>query len=335
MDDMLLPIVMSRTPQRISFAGGGTDIKDYYEKGYGAVISSTIDKYVYVTVKPHAPIFHEQFRLNYAESEIVDRIDDIRNDIARECLRLAPIDSALYISVVSDTPGQSGLGGSSSFAIGLLKALHALRGERVSATQLVDEAVRVEVEMLRRPIGKQDQVAVAFGGFNYIRFEAGGDVMIAPVQMDAPAMRDLFRHLQLFWTGMSRDAGDVLREQADNTPSRMAELDAIREQAEILRGLMRDGVDIAAFGRALDEGWRLKRRLATAISNDRIDRWYDAAIAAGALGGKLCGAGGGGFLLFVTPKDRQAAVSRALPDLMETPARFEQSGTRLTAPFAD
>jgi D-glycero-alpha-D-manno-heptose-7-phosphate kinase len=328
-------LVMTRTPQRISFAGGGTDLFDYYGADYGAVLSTTIDKYVYVTVKRHGAVFAEKYRLNYHESEIVGSLGEIRNEIARECLRLVPVDPPLYISVVGDLPAASGLGGSSSFAVGLINALHAMRGERISPAQIAEEAVHVEVKLLKRPIGKQDHVAAAFGGLNYFRFNADGSLNVVPYTGSAEDMDRLFGHFQLFWTGIDRDSTTVLAEQKRNTASRMDELTELREQANALSILMRRKLDIEAFGRMLDEGWRIKRSLASTISNSRIDQWYDAACAAGAFGGKLCGAGGGGFLLFVVPRDRQAAVRTALSDLREVPIAFEPVGSRLILPYLD
>ncbi|MFN3076281.1 MAG: GHMP kinase [Alphaproteobacteria bacterium] len=328
-------LVMTATPQRISFAGGGTDLADYYGTGFGAVLSTTIDKFVYVTVKQHGAGFQEQYRLNYAETENVNSLDEIRNDIARECLRLVPVPPPLYISTVGDLPAASGLGGSSSFAVGLLKALHAMRGERISPAQVAEEAVHVEVDVLKRPIGKQDHVAAAFGGFNYFRFNADGTLNLVPHSGAIAGLNHLFDHFQLFWTGISRDSASVLTEQKHNTRNRMEELDAMRDQAEALSLMLRGRLDVKAFGQTLDEGWQLKRRLASSVSNDRINHWYQVATAAGAIGGKLCGAGGGGFLLFVTPENRRAAVRAALSELQQIPIAFEPSGSRLILPYLD
>lgn len=328
-------LVMTCTPQRISFAGGGTDLAEYYKTGFGAVLSTTIDKYVYVTVKCHGPVFPERYRLNYHESENVGSLDEIKNEIARECLRLIDIDSQLYISTIADLPAGSGLGGSSSFAVGFLKALHAMRGERVSAAQVAEEAAHVEIEVLKRPIGKQDHVAAAFGGFNYFRFQADGSLGIAPQSGDVEGISRLFDHFQLFWTGISRDSASVLSEQKQNTASRLAELDAMRDQAEALSRELATGIDIVKFAAMLDEGWCLKRRLASSISNNHIDSWYDAARAAGAMGGKLCGAGGGGFLLFVAPPERHEAIRTALGGLCEIPIGFEPHGSRLILAHRD
>ena len=320
-------LVITRTPMRISFAGGGTDLPDFFEKETGTILSTTIDKYVYVTVKRHGELFNEAYRLNYAEAELAQSLGEVKNEIARECLRLVPVETPLYISTVGDVPASTGLGSSSSFAVGLLNALHALRGEEVSPAQLFDEAVRVEVDVLKRPIGKQDQAAAAYGGFNCFRFATNGTVQLephSPLQMN---FTNLFEQLQLFWTGICRDSASVLKEQKKNTADRMENLRRMCDLAKHLSNQVRNELDIGIFGRALDEGWQLKRSLASTISNDAIDSWYQKARNAGAIGGKICGAGGGGFLLFVTPPTDQDAVRRALGELQELPFKYEPQGS--------
>jgi len=325
-------MVMTRTPLRVSFAGGGTDLDDFYRHECGAVFSTTINKYVYVTVKPHGALFNEAYRLNYAEAELAHSLEEIRNDIARECLRLVPVDPPLYISTVADLPSASGLGSSSSFAVGLLRALHTLRGERVSSAQLVEEAVHVEVNQLKRPIGKQDQAAAAYGGFNVFRFQPDGMVGLEPHSPLPETLEILFSHIQMFWTGITRDSQDVLSEQKRNTANKLAYLRTMRDQAEELSRLVRNTFDIETFGRIIHDSWMLKRGLASTISSDRIDRWYDIAREIGAFGGKLCGAGGGGFLLLIAPPDRHAKISRALEELTEIDIDYEPRGTRLMFP---
>ncbi|MDX1428701.1 MAG: hypothetical protein R3282_00375, partial [Rhodothermales bacterium] len=292
-------LVMTCAPLRVSFAGGGTDLCDFYEKEDGVVVSSAIDKFVYVTIKRHGRIFRENYRLNYAATEHVNELDEIKNDIARECLRLVPVEPPLYISTVGDVPAESGLGGSSSFAVALLKGLHAMRGERISPSQLAEEAAHVEIDVLARPIGKQDQSAAAYGGFNCFRFLANGTTSLEPHSPISVDLGSLFEHIQMFWTGIARESASVLTEQKQRTGDNIEYLRAMRDQAEELNGLMRRELDIELFGRVLDEGWKLKKELASSISSSEIDAWYERARGAGALGGKLCGAGGGGFLLFV------------------------------------
>jgi D-glycero-alpha-D-manno-heptose-7-phosphate kinase len=329
-------LIVTRTPLRVSFAGGGTDLAAFYERDYGAVLSTAIANYIYVTVKPHSRLFNEPVRLNYSKSEEVSQIDEIENDIARECLRFMEIEPPIYISTVGDHPASTGLGGSSAFTVGLLNALHAYRGERVTASQLAEEASHIEVDVLGEPIGKQDQYAAAFGGVNFFRFNPGGSVTVEPLQPRG-YMSELFGHLLMFWTGHQRDAGVVLAEQQRNTEKKRDSLVEMRDHAHELQDLMSNGrpMDPERVGRILDHGWQLKRQLAGTISNRQIDTWYDRAIEAGASGGKLCGAGGGGCILFVVPPDRQDTVRAALSDLMEVPVRYEVHGSRVLLPPGD
>jgi len=318
---------MTRTPLRVSFAGGGTDLPGFYERENGAVLSTTIDKYLYVTVKRHGVLFNEGFRLNYSESEQVQQLDDIKNHIARECLRLLSIEPPIYISTVADLPEFSGLGSSSSFAVGLLNALHVFRGERASAGQLAEEASHVEIEVLQRPIGKQDHYAAAFGGLNLFCFLPGGRVTVEHQRLPEGTVQTLFEHLLMFWTRIRRDAGSVLLEQQRNTASKLELLRAMREDARRLQGFMCNGFDLLEFGRVLDDTWARKRQLASGITTAQIDAWYGRARDAGAVGGKICGAGGGGFLLLVMPPERTAAVRQALAELDEVPIRYEAQGS--------
>jgi D-glycero-alpha-D-manno-heptose-7-phosphate kinase len=326
--------VMTRTPLRISLAGGGTDLAAFYEHEYGQVFSTAINKYMYVTVKRHSELFYEPIRINYSKTEQVNDIGEIENGIARECLRLLEIEPPVYVSVVGDMPASTGLGGSSSFAVGLLHALHALRGERVSAGQLAEEASYIEIDVLKEPIGKQDQYAAAFGGLNVFRFNPGGRVTVEPQRVSADRLMQFFEHTLLLWTGMQRDASSVLAEQKQNTPAKLGVLKQMRVHAEQLRTMVAEGsFDPIVVGRILHESWQKKRELAKSISTAQIDEWYDSAIAAGAEGGKLCGAGGGGFLLlFVRPENRRR-VRSALSELMEVEVRPEVHGSTVWLPF--
>jgi len=328
-------LVVTRTPLRVSFAGGGTDLPGFYEREYGAVLSTTVDKYLYVTVKRHGELFNEGFRLNYSSTEAVGTLAEVKNNIARECLRLLQVEPPLYISTVADLPEFSGLGSSSSFAVGLLNALHAYRGERPSAAQLAEEASCVEIEMLRRPVGKQDHYAAAVGGLNFFCFLPDGKVTVEHQRFPAGSIGTLFNHLLMFWTGIRRDAGQILEEQQRNTVRKLEVLRAMRNHARTLQGLIQNGFDPLAFGRILDETWQLKRQLAGAITNERIDRWYDLAKSAGAVGGKICGAGGGGFLLLLSPPQCREPVRQALAELTEVPLQYEAQGTRVLLPFIE
>lgn len=323
-------MVITRTPLRVSFVGGGTDLAAFYESTYGAVLSTAINKYIYVTVKRHSDVFDEPIRLNYSISEQVQKIDEIENDIARECLKFLNIEPPLYISTVGDLPASSGLGGSSSFAVGLLNALHAFKGDRVSAGQLAEEASFIEIGVLKEPIGKQDQYAAAFGGLNCFCFKSGGGVTVEPVPLNNGMLKTLFNHVLTFWTGHTRDASSVLSMQKKNTTHNMELLMKMRDQVHELQNLFSHrNYDVRDFGRILDEGWQLKRGLAENVSTKQIDEWYFRARKAGAWGGKLCGAGGGGFLLFVLPPEHKDQVRHALLDLKEVPVEPEVHGSQV------
>jgi D-glycero-alpha-D-manno-heptose-7-phosphate kinase len=330
-------LIVTRTPLRVSFAGGGTDLSAFYERHEGAVFSTAIANYIYVTVKPHSPLFNEPVRISYSKSEEVSQIDEIENDIARECLRFMEVGPPIYISTVGDHPASTGLGGSSAFTVGLLNALHAYRGERVTASQLAEEASHVEIDVLGQPIGKQDQYAAAFGGMNLFRFNPGGGVTVEPLQPSRSSLTELFEHLLMFWTGHQRDARVVLSEQQRNTEKKRDSLVRMRDHAHELHDLMSNGrpVDPERVGRILDSGWQLKRGLASTISNNHIDTWYQRAREAGASGGKLCGAGGGGCILFVVDPERQDTVRAALSDLMEVKVSYEVHGSRVLLPPGD
>ena len=322
-------VIVTRTPLRVSFAGGGTDLPQFYETDDGAVFSTAIDKYVYVTVKRHSELFLEPVRINYSRTEQVNEISEIENDIARECLRFLEIEPPIYVSTVADVPASTGLGGSSAFAVGLLHALHSFRGERVSAAQLAEEATYIEIDVLRQPIGKQDQYAAAFGGLNLFCFNRDG-VIVHPQHISRRKLDTIFDSVMMFWTGMQRDASKVLEDQIQNTASKHGCLVQMRAHARRLESMMANGdIDASEFGSVLHESWSMKRRLSNRISTGEIDEWYDLAREAGAEGGKLCGAGGGGFLLLIVKSENKPAVRRALAGLMEMKIRPEVHGSRV------
>jgi D-glycero-alpha-D-manno-heptose-7-phosphate kinase len=322
--------VTTITPLRLSFAGGGTDLPDFYLKHGGAVVSTTINKYIYVTVKYHSTLFNEAYRLSYSTTEHTQSLDDIENDIARECLRLVHVDPPLYIATSADLPALSGLGSSSSFAVGLLYALHLLRGEDVSAGQLAEEACQVEIDMLKRPVGKQDQYAAAFGGLNFIAFQQDGRVQFDPLWLPDDGVDVLFRNSMLFWTGIQRNAGDILANQRARIGDTSHTLIAMRDMAHECRdALLGVGVTPQRLGGLLDAGWRAKRSLADSITSSAIDQSYERALAAGALGGKIAGAGGGGFLYLVAPPECHTAVREALPGMVDVSIQYEPRGARV------
>jgi D-glycero-alpha-D-manno-heptose-7-phosphate kinase len=322
-------LVTTMTPLRMSFVGGGSDFSEFYLQDGGAVLSTAIDKYIYVTVKGHSPLYGEAYRINYSITEHASSLDDIENDIARECLRLVPVAPPLYVSIAADLPANSGLASSSAFAVGLLYALHVMRGEDVSAGQLAEEACTVEIERLRRPIGKQDQYAAAFGGLNLIEFHRDKMVTLDPIWLGDDKLEKLFTSSLIFWTGIQRDAATVLTEQRARINDTREIIAAMRDDALQLRNLLRNGFDLKKFGALLDRNWRRKRELATLISDESIDRWYEMALAAGALGGKVLGAGGGGFLYLVAPPERHPPIRTALAQLPEISFAYEPRGSRV------
>jgi D-glycero-alpha-D-manno-heptose-7-phosphate kinase len=321
-------LVTTQTPLRLSFVGGGSDLPDFYRKETGAVISTAIDKYIYVTVKHHSALFREMYRVNYSVTERSQSLDDIQNDIVRECLRLVPFDPPLYINTSADLPANSGLASSSAFAVGLLYALHQMRGEDVSAGQLAEEACVVEIDVLKRPIGKQDQYAAAFGGLNLIQFHPDGEVSLDHLWL-GEHLSVIFDSSLVFWTGIQRDASMILTEQRGNMGSTHNILATMRDDALHLRDLFRNGFSLGKFGAMLDCNWQRKRQLASLISDERIDQWYESAMKAGGLGGKLLGAGGGGFLYFVAHPERHAAIRQALGSLAEVSIKYEPRGSRI------
>ena len=328
-------MIATRTPLRVSLVGGGTDLPAFYEREPGAVLSTAINHYVWVTVKRHSELFFEPIRLNYKESEEVNHVEELRNDIARETMRFLDIEPPIYISTVGDVPASTGLGGSSAFCVGLLNALHAYKGERVSAGQLAEEACHIEIDILGHPIGKQDQYAAAFGGLNVFRFRPGGSVSVEQQHVPNGQRAELFRSMLMFWTGHQRDANDVLEEQSKNVEHELDRMRRMRDQVDTLQGLLQNGpLDVRAVGELLDEGWRMKRELASHITTDGIDARYEQALAHGAYGGKLCGAGNGGFLLFLAPPERHTELRSALADLVELPVSEEAHGSAIAAPFA-
>jgi D-glycero-alpha-D-manno-heptose-7-phosphate kinase len=331
-----LRAVTTMTPLRLSFAGGGTDLPSYYTQDGGAVVSSTIDRYIYVTVKRHSMLFNEAYRLSYSKTEHVDRLDDIENNIARECLRLVHVDPPLFINTAADLPALSGLGSSSSFAVGLLYALHALKGEDVSAGQLAEEACEVEINKLKHPIGKQDQYAAAFGGLNYIAFRPDGRVHLDPLWLPNDGVTRLFEASMLFWTGRQREASQVLEKQVSRIARTRGEYAKLAEMAVACRDELLAGFDEPSrFGALLDAGWKIKRGLTEGISTSQIDRWYNQALGAGALGGKIAGAGGGGFLYLVVLPDRHEALRAALPDMVDVPFGYDPRGARILSVVND
>lgn len=318
-------MIITKTPLRISFTGGGTDLPDYFNIHDGAVVSAGINKYMYITVNPK---FDHKIRVSYSETEIVDDIDELRHDIVKECMRMVGIKGGIEITSIADIPSGTGLGSSSAFAVGLLNALYTYTGQRPSAEELAKGACDVEISILKHPIGKQDQYAAAYGGINYFEFHKDGSVLRKRIHLDENGARDMRQKLMLFYTGIRRSADDVLKEQKKNTVDKIKVLDYMRDQAVSMSEILATEGFNEKFGQMLHEGWMRKQTLAGSISDPTIGEYYDKAIKAGAVGGKLLGAGGGGFLLFYCDEALQKQVEEAI-GLRRVDFHVSQNGSRV------
>jgi D-glycero-alpha-D-manno-heptose-7-phosphate kinase len=320
-------VIVSRTPLRISFVGGGTDLPVFHEEHGGAVVSTTIDKWIHVVV---APRFEGDVRVSYSRTEIVDDAAHVEHELVREAMRLAGVPRGIEIITLADVPTRgTGLGSSSTVTVGLLNALYAFQGVYKSPMQLAEAAARIEIEILGKPIGRQDQYAAAVGGFNFIEFlPNGGGVRVEPIVCPEDTLKRIQRSLLLFYTGLQRSADGVLGAQraAVEDGRAIAALQRMRDLALDLRERLGNGDD-GALAQSLRENWELKRTLTPDVSTDEVDGWHELAIDAGAAAGKLLGAGAGGFLLLVVPPERQSAVRIALGHLREVPLRFAARGT--------
>jgi D-glycero-alpha-D-manno-heptose-7-phosphate kinase len=292
----------------------------------GCVLSSAIDKYIFVTVKER---FDRKLRIGYTQTEMVDDLDSIHHDLIRESLRLTGIREGLEITTMGDIPSEgSGLGSSSTVTVGALHALYVYSGEIVSAERLAREACGIEIDMLKKPIGIQDQYIAAYGGLCFFEFKQNGEVKVEKVKISADSYRALNDNFLLFFTGMSRQAGTILEEQKRNIKDRIVELREIKQMTSQARTYL-ETENFDSVGTLLNQSWELKKRLSNTISNDRINDIYESSLRAGAIGGKIAGAGGGGFLLLYVPYERQKAVRNALSTLQELPFRLESDGTKV------
>ncbi len=323
-------MIISRTPFRVSFVGGGTDLRAFCSKEPGRVLSTGIDKYVYVAVKRQSAIVEFKYRVSWSRIEFRKKIDDIEHPIVREAFRMLDIDFPIEVSTFADVPANTGLGSSSAFAVGLLHALYALKGKMVTKSQLASQAAHLEIDVLKRPIGAQDHYAAAYGTLSAYTFLPNGEVEVEPVFCDPRVSERIQGKLMLFYTGLTRAAHEVLKTQAAKTADKFESLRKMKALVDPLREVLSSGKNDAEFGRILHENWLLKRGLTKTVSTGSIDRYYEDALRAGATGGKLLGAGGGGFLLFYVEPKKQAAVEKALKSLYRMPFRFDRHGTRIT-----
>ena len=318
-------MVISQTPYRVSFAGGGTDLPAFSKHEFGAVLSTTIDHHMYVTIHRR---FEPSIRISYSKTETSETIDEIQHDLVREAMRLTEIDEPLEITTIGDVPAGTGMGSSSSLTAGLLNALYAHRGQIIGRQHLAELACRLEIDILRKPIGRQDQYASVFGGLNYIRFNTDDTVDVEPVPCKSETLAELEQRTLLLYTGQTRDADEILKQQTDGTAERMPVLRRMRDLADEMRRALAGAGDLDSFANLLHEGWELKRSLGFGISFQKIDEWYEAARRNGAQAGKLLGAGGGGFLLLMAPPWRHRAIREALGRPRELPFRIARHGSR-------
>ncbi len=323
-------MIITRTPFRISFFGGGTDYPVWYEKNGGAVLSAAINKYCYITCRHLSPFFDFNYRIRYNKQEEKKHIHEIEHPSVRECLSFVNFDKRLEMQHNTDIPGMSGLGSSSAFTVGFLKAIHALQGNDVSKERLALDAIHVEQERIKENVGSQDQTIAAFGGFRKISFGGDKKIDVVSVPIREDRKEDLLRHLMLFFTGYQRAASEVAAEQIKNTPHKGAELGRMRAMVDEAHGILVDEHrDLSDFGRLLHETWLLKRGLSSRITTAAIDAFYDAARSTGAIGGKLLGAGGGGFMLLFAPPELHGAIIEKLKPLVHVPFKFEELGSKI------
>ena len=322
-------MIISRTPLRISFVGGGSDLPVFYRRFGGAVVSTSINQFVYVTVNKK---FDEKIRVSYSRTEEARSVQQIKHPLVREAMKLLRIPGGIEITSIADIPARgTGLGSSSSFTVGLLHALHAYAQRYASAEQLAREACAIELERCSEPIGKQDQYAAAFGGLNFIEFNPDDSVNVEPIICKRETMQRIQANMLVFYTGLTRSSGSILKHQQGALSREKKKQSVTRQMRELAWQLRRElqRNQIASFGEIIHEGWCLKKSLASGISSGAIETWYANARKAGAIGGKLLGAGAGGFLMFYAPADRHEAITRALKELRKMDFAFEPQGSRI------
>ena len=323
-------MIITRTPFRISFAGGGTDLRAFYSKKAGKVISTSIHNYIYVVVKRQIGIVEHKYRVNWSKVEFCNEVENIEHPIVREALKKFDIDFPIEITTFTEIPGQTGLGSSSAIAVGLVHALHAIKGEMATKHILASEAAEIEVDILKRSMGKQDHYASAYGNFNIFTFNSDEVVLTEPILYKSEIKENLESNLMLFYTSIKRDASAILETQEEQTDLKFETLKQLQELVQPLQEILSGTEDLRKFGEILHKGWMLKKEITKEISSNKIDNYYEKAIKAGAIGGKILGAGGGGFLLFYVEKNKQESVKEALKDLFYLPVKFDSSGSRIT-----
>lgn len=322
-------MIISRTPYRISFFGGGTDYPGWYLKHGGAVLATAIDKYCYITCRYLPPFFEHRNRIVYSKIESVPTIDEIQHPAVRETLKFLKIERGVEIHHDGDLPARSGMGSSSSFTVGLLNALYALKGIMPSKHQLLTESIHIEQNMIKETVGSQDQTLASYGGFNHVNFLQNGDITVRPVIMSSDVMHHFNDHLMLFYTGIKRTAADVADTYVSNIEDKKRQLRIMKDLLEEALTVLGKGGDFKEFGSLLHEAWQAKRSLSSRVSNTQVDEMYTAALSAGALGGKITGAGGGGFMLLFVPPKSQQKVRETLKNQIYVPFRIDNNGSQI------
>jgi len=323
-------MIISRTPFRISFFGGGTDYPIWYKKHKGEVLATSINRYCYITLRYLPPFFKHKHHIVYSKMELVKDISEIQHPAVRETLAFAKIDRGVEIHHDGDLPARAGLGTSSSFTVGLLNAVYALKGKMVTKRQLAQDAIHIEQDRIKENVGSQDQITAAFGGLNKIEFNSDQEFQVRPVTLSSKKYQLFQDHMMLFFTGFSRTASDIAGEQIKKTPEREKELKRMAEMVDEAIGILNDSnTDLTDFGKLLHENWMIKRKLTSKITTQNIDKIYENAIKAGAIGGKLLGAGGGGFILFFVEPENQHKVKEKLKNLLYVPFGFENLGSQI------
>ncbi len=322
-------MIISRTPFRISFFGGGTDYPTWFRSHGGAVLAATIDKYCYLTCRYLPPFFEHRIRVVYRKIECCSAIEEISHPVVRETLKHLDFRRGIELHHDGDLPARSGMGSSSAFTVGLLHALHALRGRMSTKMQLARESIHVEQNLVGETVGCQDQVLAAFGGLKQVRFYEDGQIAVDPVILPRERIAELKSHLMLYYTGLARTASEVAKSYVDTLASRREQLTAMHRFVDESLDILTSGLSLAAFGELLHEAWQIKRGLSSKVSNPHVDELYNRALNAGAIGGKLTGAGGGGFLLLFVPPEKQRSVRKALHDQLHVPFDFESSGSQI------
>ncbi len=322
-------MIITRTPYRISFFGGGTDYPGWYLKNGGEVLATTIDKYCYLTCRYLPPFFEHRIRIVYSKIENCSSVDEIQHPAVREGLRFLNIHRGVEIHHDGDLPARSGIGSSSSFVVGLLHALYSLEGRMIDKHRLAQESIYLEQQVMKETVGSQDQVLATYGGLNRIVFPQGGDISVIPITIDRSRVAELNAHMMLFYTGIKRTAAHVAESYVNNIQSRGRQMSEFQRLVGDALSLLNGSSDIVFFGKLLHEAWCIKKSLSTHVTNESVDDLYNRALKLGAIGGKLLGAGGGGFMLLFAPPDAQKKIIATFSNLIYVPFQFENAGSQV------